>query len=175
MAKDENLLDINKIAVYLEEAEKALRSAREILGLKVIDNYEPASIPKTSLETGADKEEIVLQGAFDGENFRADDGKKYPVPANYASKSKLVVGDLLKLTKKPDGLFVYKQIKPIQRKRLIGELKLDNGKYVIESDGKIFNVILASITFFKGKPGDKFSILVPATVPSVWATIENKI
>ena len=36
--------------------------------------------------------------------------KIFPVPANYASKSKLVEGDRLKLTILPNGSFVYKQI-----------------------------------------------------------------
>ena len=47
------------------------------------------------------------------------DGKSYPVPANYASKSKLVEGDILKLTIADDGGFIYKQIGPIARLSLI--------------------------------------------------------
>ena len=52
------------------------------------------------------------------------DGKNYPVPANYASKSKLVQGDILKLTIADDGAFLYKQIGPIPRKQVVGKLKL---------------------------------------------------
>ena len=40
----------------------------------------------------------IIEGVFDGENMIGPDGKQYSVPANYASKSKLVEGDILKLT-----------------------------------------------------------------------------
>ena len=46
------------------------------------------------------------------------DGKNYPIPANYASKSKLVEGDLMKLTIAEDGSFIYKQIGPVPRSKL---------------------------------------------------------
>ena len=39
----------------------------------------------------------VIEGVFDGENMIGPDGKQYSVPANYASKSKLVEGDILKM------------------------------------------------------------------------------
>ena len=47
-----------------------------------------------------------MEGVFDGQNMMGPDGKKYPVPANYASKSKLVEGDVLKLTISDDGSFI---------------------------------------------------------------------
>ncbi|MEJ0073033.1 MAG: hypothetical protein WDN27_03050 [Candidatus Saccharibacteria bacterium] len=49
------------------------------------------------------------------------------MPANYASKSKLVQGDILKLTIADDGAFLYKQIGPIARKQVVGALKLEGG------------------------------------------------
>ncbi|MDZ7744984.1 MAG: hypothetical protein U5K77_04515 [Candidatus Saccharibacteria bacterium] len=64
----------------------------------------------------------VIEGVFDGQNMVGSDGKTYPVPANYASKSKLVQGDILKLTIADDGAFMYKQIGPIPRKQLVGTL-----------------------------------------------------
>ena len=65
----------------------------------------------------------VIEGVFDGENMIGPDGKQYSVPANYASKSKLVEGDILKLTITGSGTFVYKQIGPIERARIVGELE----------------------------------------------------
>ena len=50
------------------------------------------------------KEEItidgkrVVEGVFNGQNMIGGDGEEYPIPANYSSKSKLVEGDILKLT-----------------------------------------------------------------------------
>ena len=57
----------------------------------------------------------IIEGQFDGQNMIGPDGKVYPVPANYASKSKLVEGDTLKLTIAQDGSFIYKQIGPVER------------------------------------------------------------
>ena len=39
------------------------------------------------------------------------DQKKYPVPMNYSSKTKLIPGDTLKLKVMPDGKFIYKKTK----------------------------------------------------------------
>ncbi len=63
------------------------------------------------------------------------DGKQYPVPANYASKSKIVEGDMLKLTITPEGSFIYKQIGPVERRRLIGVVNQDaDGNFFITAE-----------------------------------------
>ena len=89
----------------------------------------------------------VVEGAFDGQIMFGTDGKQYPVPANYASKSKLVEGDHLKLTITPEGSFIYKQIGPIERKHALGVIGQDeNGNYYVIAEGKPYKVLLASIT-----------------------------
>ncbi len=120
----------------------------------------------------------IVEGVFDGQSMVGSDGKNYPVPANYASKSRLVEGDILKLIIKDDGAFVFKQIGPIERKRETGRLALDSatGGHVViseEDEEVIWKVITASVTFFKGEPGDECVVLVPKSAPSTWAAIEN--
>jgi len=116
----------------------------------------------------------VIEGVFDGENMIGPDGKQYSVPANYASKSKLVEGDILKLTITPNGTFVYKQIGPIERRRVVGTLEqTPNGNYMVNSDGKKWQVLVASVTYFKGEAGDEAVILVPKRGESRWAAVEN--
>ena len=66
-------------------------------------------------EEYATGEERIVEGVFDGQGMVGPDGKQYSVPANYASKSKLVEGDILKLTITPRGSFIYKQIEPIEQ------------------------------------------------------------
>ena len=100
-------------------------------------------------------------------------GKKYPVPVNYSSKSKLVAGDNLKLTIATDGTFIFKQIGPVERKRLVGKLNLHGDNWQVAAESKKFNVLQAAVTYFKGKPGDKITIIVPKTGESDWAAIEN--
>lgn len=118
----------------------------------------------------------IVEGIFNGENMIGPDGKEYSVPANYASKSKLVEGDILKLTITDRGTFIYKQTKPIERRRIIGKLEKDaNGNYLVVGEHKKFHVITASITYYKGVPGDKVVILVPVAGDSAWAAVENVI
>jgi hypothetical protein len=100
------------------------------------------------------------------------DGKSYPVPANYASKSKLVQGDLLKLIIGDDGAFIYKQIGPIERKKVIGTLSLHDGQYFVEARGKQYHVLFASVTYFKAQPGDQVTVVLPEGEEAEWAAIE---
>jgi len=117
----------------------------------------------------------IIEGVFDGENMIGPDGKQYSVPANYASKSKLVEGDILKLTITPNGTFVYKQIGPIERSRLVGRLEQNSsgGFIVISENDKKLKVLTASVTYFKGKAGDEVVVLIPKTGESKWAAVEN--
>jgi hypothetical protein len=118
----------------------------------------------------------VVEGVFNGENMIGPDGKEYGVPANYASKSKLVEGDMLKLTITDRGTFLYKQTKPVERRRIIGKLEKDiNGNYLVAAEHKKFRVITASITYYKGIPADKVVVLVPVSGDSAWAAVENVI
>jgi hypothetical protein len=101
------------------------------------------------------------------------DGKTYPVPANYASKSKLVQGDILKLTIGDDGAFLYKQIGPIPRKQVVGVLTQREGHFFVEVGHKTYRILLASVTYFKAKPGDQVSVNVPEDdVDTEWAALE---
>jgi len=119
--------------------------------------------------------EKVIEGVFDGQSMVGADGQIYDVPANYASKSKLVEGDILKLTINNLGAFVYKQIKPIERERKVGILEQDsqNMQYYAVQDGKKWKLLNASVTYFKGEPGDEIVFLVPEDGESRWAAVEN--
>ena len=123
----------------------------------------------------ASQEGQVIEGIFDGQNMVGPDGKKYSVPANYASKSKLVEGDSLKLTITPDGSFVYKQINLLERDRIVGELTIDQetSEFRVLANNKSYKVLTASITYFKGEEGDKVTILAPKGRESTWAAVEN--
>ena len=121
-----------------------------------------------------EEDSTVIEGVFDGENMTGEDGQKYTVPANYASKSKLVEGDMLKLTITPDGGFVYKQIELIDRKRKVGTLeKTKDGGYAARIDNKVWKLNTASVTYFRGEPGNEIIFLVPAKEDSKYAATEN--
>lgn len=116
----------------------------------------------------------VIEGTFNGENMEGPDGKIFPVPANYASKSKLVEGDRLKLTIGDDGSFLFKQIGPAERIKAIGNLKFENNAYFVEVEGKSYHVLYASVTYYKAKPGDRVSIVISGVVGGPkWCALEG--
>jgi hypothetical protein len=115
----------------------------------------------------------VIEGIFSGEKMIANNNEEYPVPANYASKSKLVQGDQLKLTIRPNGSFVYKQIIQIPRKVVQGKLILDGSQYKVLCQDRTYNVLYASISFFRGSVGDSATILIPTDQEATWGAIDN--
>ncbi|MEK7511648.1 MAG: hypothetical protein AAB575_01385 [Patescibacteria group bacterium] len=119
--------------------------------------------------------EKMIEGVFDGQSMVGADGEFYDVPANYASKSKLVEGDIMKLTINNLGAFVYKQIKPIERTRKIGVLDQDqqNLQFYAVAEGKKWKLLTASVTYFKGEVGDEVIFLLPAESGSHSAAVEN--
>lgn len=158
---------VKRLRSLIQEAETNLAAAKELLISLV--GEEPVS-------GSVNREEIagkVIEGVFDGQTMIGPDGKSYPVPANYASKSKLVEGDILKLTIEDDGSFIYKQIGPVARKQLIGTLTQHDGAYYVEVSGKEYRVLLASVTYFKAKSGDQVSVVIPEdNNDAEWAAIE---
>lgn len=99
-------------------------------------------------------------GVFDGENMTTTDGKKYPVPVNYASKTLLVYGDRLKMIDE-GGTKLFKQIERVRRQRIVGTLcQKDNGWY-LEAEGSSYKVLEAAVKHFEAKVGDKLVGIVP--------------
>ncbi len=119
--------------------------------------------------------ERIIEGVFNGEKMVGGDGVEYNVPANYASKSKLVEGDILKLTITKDGSFIYKQIGPVERKQLVATLVQNEaaGEWYAVDEGERWKLITASVTYFHGSPGDEVVILVPKDGKTNWAAVEN--
>ncbi|HEX4662391.1 MAG TPA: hypothetical protein VH144_02145 [Candidatus Saccharimonadales bacterium] len=158
---------VKRLRSLIQEAETNLAAAKELLISLVGDDPD---VTKANTEEVAGK---VVEGVFDGQTMIGPDGKTYPVPANYASKSKLVEGDILKLTIADDGGFIYKQIGPVARKQLIGTLVQHDGAYYVEVAGREYRVLLASVTYFKAKMGDQVSVIVPEdNREAEWAAIE---
>jgi hypothetical protein len=158
---------IKRLRSLIAEAETSLAAAKELLMSLLGDDITTAPVAK---EENVGK---VIEGVFDGQNMVGSDSKTYPVPANYASKSKLVQGDILKLTIAEDGTFLYKQIGPIPRKQVVGALELEDGHYFVIVGDKKYRVLLASVTYFKAKPGDQVSVNIPQEeVDAEWAALE---
>jgi hypothetical protein len=158
----------NKLALLqqmIDNAERNIVAAKQIMKELNSDNRK---VPRES------EASQIVEGTFDGEKMISMEGKIYPVPANYASKSKLVEGDLLKLTITEDGSFVYKKISSVDTRKMIGTvLKDGKDKYYVNAEGRRYNVLLASLTYFKAKEGDEVILVVPKEKVSTWAAVES--
>ncbi|MDR0283226.1 MAG: hypothetical protein LBI53_08330 [Candidatus Peribacteria bacterium] len=176
---------VNFLRNEISTVEVELKKMKVILDKLV--NFDPAD-PK-SLEVAAETQEAmnnqdlnsyseegveVIEGMFDGYFMIGADQKKYPVPMNYSSKTKLVPGDVLKLKVMPDGKFVYKLIRPTERKHLRAVLsRSDENKFTANTeDGKVYFLNQAAVTFFKGTPGDELYIIVNEKDKGSFAAIE---
>jgi len=168
-----------RIKELIDNAESALRVANQLLadamGLhegEAIDlgayKAKAATVSKSSSSEGAK----VIEGVFDGQNMTDAKGTTYPIPANYSSKSKLIPGDVLKLTVTDTGKFLYKQIGPVERKTVIGPLVYNEGRYQVLANNKAYNVLLASVTYFKAEVGDEVTLIIPMNEESDWGAIE---
>ena len=161
---------IKRLRALLTEAETNLSAAKELL-ISVLGDGETISAPRDSIVSNPEGK--IIEGIFDGQIMIGPDGKNYPVPANYASKSKLVEGDILKLTITDDGKFLYKQIGPVERRTVIGTLVFHDDKYYVEVAGREYQILYASVTYFHLKNGSQVSVVIPAqNDDAAWAAVE---
>ncbi|MBQ8992053.1 hypothetical protein IJ103_02170 [Candidatus Saccharibacteria bacterium] len=161
---------IKRLRSLIQEAETNLAAARELL-ISVLGDGGTITAPRDTVVSSPEGK--IIEGVFDGEIMIDQEGKNHPVPANYASKSKLVEGDIMKLTITKEGRLLYKQIGPVERKTVIGTLTHHDDKYFVEVGGKEYRVLYASVTYFRLKEGAQVSVIIPANnKDATWAAVE---
>lgn len=161
---------IKRLRTLLGEAETNLSAAKELL-VSILGDGEAITAPRDAVISSPEGK--IIEGIFDGQIMIGPDGKNYPVPANYASKSKLVEGDIMKLTITEEGKFLYKQIGPVERKTVIGTLTRHDDKYFVEVGGKEYQILYASVTYFHLHEGTQVSVTIPAkNDDATWAAVE---
>lgn len=169
-------VDVEAVLDMVETTQRNLDALRQMLAGQLGAPASRVKSAATALSAPTSQEGLrIIEGVFDGQNMVGPDSKQYSVPSNYASKSKLVEGDVMKLTITHDGSFIYKQIGPVDRQRLIATLSRDEttGEYKVTTTERSFRVLTASVTYFKGEVADEVVILVPAAAGARWAAIEN--
>ena len=170
---DDTLIQIQEL---IESAESSLKTAqallRNVTGVSDTSHERLADKAGSMSAPAANASGKVVEGVFDGQNMVDSEGQTYPVPANYASKSKLVEGDGMKLTITDEGKFIYKQILPLKRRTIVGNLIQEDGQYKVLADGKAYRVLLASVTFYRAEMGDQVTILLPEDEGAVWGAVE---
>lgn len=173
------MLDLKKMALLkevLDNIDKNVNSAKQLLA----EAFGETDLPKVDLKTmstslsdsSLNEGAKIIEGIFDGQNMIDKEENTYPVPANYASKSKLVTGDLLKLTITEEGRFLYKQIGPTERQYVVGPLTYDDGQYRILTKDQSYKVLTASVTYFKAEIGDEITLIIPKNSKTEWGAVE---
>lgn len=118
-------------------------------------------------------------GIFDGRFLVTDDGKKYQVPPNYASKSMLVVGDRLELINEASDSegsqnFV-KPINKVERIEVEGILTKKEHQWAVVTDAGTYWVLPASVEYYDGEIGDRVKLVLPKDFTkrdAKWAAVE---
>lgn len=167
---DDTLIQIQEL---IDNAMSSLKTANALLRdmTGVVDTTRERHAARAAT-LGAPVSGRVIEGIFDGQNMVDSGGQTYPVPANYASKSKLVEGDGMKLTITEEGKFIYKQIAPVPRRTALGVLIQEDGQYKVLAEGQAFRVLLASVTFYRAEVGDQVTVLLPQDGEAKWGAVE---
>ena len=179
MAKQNNGLKsledlLAKIETDVKRAKLMIQQLSEWKG-----NLENASIDmdkiSAQLETYTESWDTqVIEGVFDGYFMIWADKKKYPIPMNYSSKSKLIPWDVLKLRIMSDGKLIYKLTGQANRQYIKATLsKSDENKFTALTDeGKIYYLNQAAVTYYKWKIWDEIAIIANADGIGNFAAIE---
>ena len=155
----------------------------ELMGVPVPTVANPIKVMKAP-ERASSMSVPGTTGTYDGENMVTASGQKYPVPANYASKTVLVFGDTLKMVDSLNSLDsgasgkaplkLFKQIERVKRQRVTGVLtQKDNGWYLTNSDGS-YKVLEAAVKHYGLNVGDSVMAVLPKdNAQSTFAALEG--
>ena len=134
--------------------------------LKEIEKEVSALRERLEREEQPKEEQIV--GTFDGEFMITDEGKRYQVPPNYASKSMLVPGDTLRLIEEgPQNKF--KHIGKVGRKETEGVLLREGEEWIAVCKEGRFKILSASIKHFEADVGDRIKLFIPENYQEIGA------
>ncbi len=160
---------------FILSAEKSIQSAKKILATMVDskDLKKELDIDTWDLHSYDSWEDKIVEWVFTWESMLWADSNIYPVPQNYASKSRLVQWSKLKAIIKPDWKILYKIIEEIESETKIWLLSKTWEKYQVIADWKTYNVLLAAVTYIKWEIWDKLSIKVPKWKDATYAAVES--
>jgi hypothetical protein len=173
--KNNQQASLQALQDLISTAERSLHHAKnlvnQIVGKKpaeTVDNLDVGGLHE--YKHGKAK---IIEGVFTGKDMLGADKKLYPVPANYASKSKIVEGSKLKVTIKADGTYQYKIIDVIDYISTTGTLIKDGDHFVVISQNGIYQVIPAAVTYIHARVGDRVSIRIPKDIKATYAAIDT--
>ncbi len=167
---------IKAIRDFIISAESSIKNAKKILKDLLeennIDLNSEIKLDTKWLNSYNSWDSKIIEWVFSWEEMLWSDKNKYPVPVNYASKSKLVQWDKLKLTILNNWKMLYKQIAPIEREIKVWLLTQDKWKYQVIAEWVHYSVLTAAVTHFKAEIWDSISVIVPKGKEATFAAIE---
>lgn len=142
----------------LNAAVSSVNLAKELL---VEVNHLKGPVENQNVESRLEDRDLPgVVGSFDGQAMVSEDGQKFQIPENYASKSMLVFGDKLKMIE-VNGEKRFKQIERVKRQKASGLVVKKEGRlHVVTSDGS-YRVLPAALSHFGGNEGDEAQIVIP--------------
>ncbi len=172
----QNKKQIQAIRDFIITAEKSLKNAKKLLKDLIDDNNldlnKEIDLDASWLHTYQSNDSKIIEWVFTWEDMFWADRNRYPVPVNYASKSKLVQWDKLKLTIEWSWRMLYKQILPIERESKVGLITKDKGKFQAIADWVAYDLLTAAVTHFKWDIWSKVTIIIPKWKPATFAAID---
>ena len=158
--------DIKRARMLIENTEQGLSSRKSVSIDDVAWQLQTHTNPEDATQ--------IVEWIYNGYFMVGSDKKKYPVPMNYASKTKLIPGDVLKLRVMEDGKLIYKLIGQANRKYVKATLsKTDENKFTALTDnGDIYYLNQAAVTYYKWTTGNELSIIVNADWIGNYAAVE---
>ena len=171
-----NKKTIIAIRDFIISAEKSIKSAKKLLKDVLEENNleleTEVQVDTSGLNSYNSEDSKIVEWVFTWEEMFGSDKNKYPVPANYSSKSKLVQWDKLKLTIAPNGKMLYKQIAPIERTFVTWLVTKEKDKFQIIAEWKTYDLLTAAVTHFKANIWDSVTVIIPAWKDATFAAIE---
>jgi len=172
-----NKKTIIAITDSISSAEKSLKIAKKLLKDLISDNWIELETNITYdtnwLNCYSDDNWKIVEWVFTWIDMLDCENNRYPVPVNYASKSKLVQWDKLKLIISLNWQMTYKQISPIERETQVWLLTKEQWKYQVISNWEAYDVLTAAVTHFKWEIWDKVLIILPTWKNASFAAIDN--
>lgn len=172
----ENKKTIIAIRDFIINAEKSIKSAKKLLKDVLEENNlsleTEVNLNTSWLNSYMSDDSKIIEWVFTWEEMLGSDGNRYPVPANYSSKSKLVQWDKLKLTITWNGKMLYKQIAPIERAYVTWLVVREKEKYQVVAEWQTYDLLTAAVTHFKANIWDKVTVIIPNWKQATFAAID---
>ena len=172
----ENKKTIEAISDFIITAEKSIKNAKKLLK-DLLDENDISLDTEIDLDTAwlnsyTSESNKIVEWVFTWTEMLWSDNNKYPIPANYASKSKLVQWDKLKLTIEWNGKMLYKQIAPIEREFKTWLIVREKERYQVIAEWKTYDLLTAAVTHFRANIWDTVIVIIPANKKATFAAIE---